>query len=89
MTDTQTRFLALIVNRFGVIETTAQDPLDADFKRDCKPDSLDVIEVVMEIEEEFDIEITDDEMESFAEGTTLRAILALVEIKLAEKAVAA
>jgi len=43
---------------------------------DIGADSLDVVEVVMQIEEEFDIEITDEEVEKL---TTVQEIIDYVE----------
>jgi acyl carrier protein len=37
--------------------------LEASFKDDLGADSLDVVELVMELEDEFDMEISDDDAE--------------------------
>jgi acyl carrier protein len=37
--------------------------LDSDFELDLKLDSLDIVEIVMAIEEEFDITIPDDDVQ--------------------------
>lgn len=37
---------------------------DSHIENDLGADSLDIVEIVMAVEEEFDIEITDEEMES-------------------------
>jgi acyl carrier protein len=37
--------------------------LDSDFELDLKLDSLDIVEIVMAIEEEFDITISDDDLQ--------------------------
>ena len=47
--------------------------LDTDMARDLNADSLDVVEVLMSIEDEFDIEIPDSEIEN------IRTIGELVE----------
>lgn len=88
MTDNRTRLLAAFTRHFGVIETTAADPLDAVIKRDLHPDSLDLVEVSVEVEDEFQIELTDEELMNLPETATLRDVLALVEGKLAPKAAA-
>lgn len=81
MTDTRTRFLSVLTDHFGAIETTESDILDAVFLRDLKPDSLDVIEVIMDLEDQFEIVIDDDEAMSLDEKVTLRTILEMVEAK--------
>ncbi len=81
MTDTRTRFLSVLTGHFGTIETTEADILDAVFLRDLKPDSLDVIEVIMDLEDQFGIVIDDDEAMSLDEKVTLRTILEMVETK--------
>ena len=83
MTDTRIRFLATVTAHFGVIETPEADPLDAVFGRDLEFDSLDPIELSMLLEEEFGVELSDDEVANFAADATLRQILELVESKLA------
>jgi acyl carrier protein len=51
---------------------------DAKFVEDLGADSLDVVELVMALEEKFDIEIPDDEAEKI---TTLNDVVAYVESK--------
>ena len=38
-------------------------PLQADFLEDLEMDSLDVVEIIMSLEDEFGVEIPDDEIE--------------------------
>jgi acyl carrier protein len=52
----------VIVDRLGVEES--QVKLEASFKEDLGADSLDVVELVMELEDEFDMEISDDDAAS-------------------------
>lgn len=62
-TKTQTkreRFDAIIINHFGLDEAP---PDGADFLADFESDSLDLVEVAMEIEDEFDVSIDDGELE--------------------------
>jgi acyl carrier protein len=40
--------------------------LEASFKDDLGADSLDVVELVMELEDEFDMEISDDDAEKIS-----------------------
>lgn len=82
MTNTRTRLLAAVTSHFGTIETPAADPLDAVILRDLKPDSLDLVEVIMALEDEFQIVIEDDEAMTMHAGATLREVLALVDGKL-------
>lgn len=61
MSDTFDRVKKIIVERLGVDE--AQITPEASFKEDLGADSLDVVELVMELEDEFDLEISDEEAE--------------------------
>ncbi|MDA0690508.1 MAG: acyl carrier protein [Nitrospinae bacterium] len=54
----------IIVDQLGVDEK--QVSLDASFIDDLGADSLDTVELVMALEEEFDIEIPDEEAEKIA-----------------------
>ena len=58
MSDTLTRVTKIIVDRLGVEE--AEVKLEASFKDDLGADSLDVVELVMELEDEFELEISDE-----------------------------
>ena len=51
----------IIVEQLGVADTAVT--LDASFIDDLGADSLDIVELVMAIEEEFDIEIPDSDAE--------------------------
>ena len=51
----------IIVDQLGVTETSVT--MDASFIDDLGADSLDIVELVMAIEEEFDIEIPDSDAE--------------------------
>jgi acyl carrier protein len=55
---------ALIVDKLGVDESEVTN--DARFTDDLGADSLDTVELVMEIEKEFNIAIPDDEAERIA-----------------------
>ena len=81
MTDTETKMIALIRDLFGELVTD----LDAPVPNAAKLDSLDMIELVMETEEKFSVEITDDEADPFtrlADGKTVRQWCQLVDQKL-------
>ena len=62
MADVLERVTKIIVDRLGVEET--QVTLEASFKDDLGADSLDVVELVMELEDEFDMEISDEDAET-------------------------
>lgn len=51
----------IIVDKLGIDEEKITN--DASFKDDLGADSLDIAELVMELEDEFDMEIPDEEAE--------------------------
>lgn len=59
--DVLERVTKIVVDRLNVEE--AQVKPEASFKEDLGADSLDVVELVMELEDEFDLEISDDDAE--------------------------
>jgi acyl carrier protein len=62
MADVFDRVKKIIVDRLGVDEDKVTP--EASFKDDLGADSLDVVELVMELEDEFDLEISDEEAEN-------------------------
>ena len=58
------RVTKVIVDRLGVDEGEVK--LEASFRDDLGADSLDVVELVMELEDEFDMEISDEDAEKIA-----------------------
>jgi acyl carrier protein len=64
MADTFERVKKIIVDRLGVDESKVT--LEASFKEDLGADSLDVVELVMELEDEFDMEISDEDAEKIS-----------------------
>jgi acyl carrier protein len=74
------KFMEIIVDRLGV------DPKEitpeASFIDDLGADSLDTVELVMAFEEEFDIEIPDEDAEHL---TTVGKALEYLKKRLAEK----
>ncbi|WP_368654783.1 acyl carrier protein [Ornithinibacillus sp. 4-3] len=58
------RVKEIIVNQLDV--DADQVTMEASFADDLDADSLDVVELVMELEDEFDLEIADDEAEKIA-----------------------
>ena len=64
MADVFERVKGIIVEQLDVDEE--QVTLEASFADDLDADSLDVVELVMELEDEFDMEIADEEAEKIA-----------------------
>lgn len=60
-TDTAERVKAIIVEQLGV--PTEEVIESASFIEDLGADSLDIVELVMALEEEYDIEISDEDAE--------------------------
>lgn len=58
------RVTKVIVDRLGVEESEVKP--EASFTNDLGADSLDVVELVMELEDEFDMEISDEDAEGMA-----------------------
>ena len=52
----------ILAEQFDVDESTLQN--DTDLQDDLGADSLDVVDLLMSIEDEFDIEIPDEEIEN-------------------------
>lgn len=69
--------------RAAAVETLGAEEADvvedARFKEDLDADSLDLVELVMALEEEFDIEVPEDDLEGV---TTVRAAVDLVIDKI-------
>ena len=61
MSTIEERVSKLVCEQLGVIEEEVT--LDASFVEDLGADSLDTVELVMALEEEFETEIPDDEAE--------------------------
>jgi acyl carrier protein len=62
MSDISSRVKAIIVDKLGVDENEVVD--GASFTNDLGADSLDTVELIMEFEKEFDIQIPDDQAEN-------------------------
>ena len=64
MSDVATKVKAIIIDKLGVDEAEVTD--SASFTNDLGADSLDTVELIMEFEKEFDIQIPDDKAETIA-----------------------
>ncbi len=62
MSDTQKRVTAIIVDLLGVEEEQVVPA--ARFREDLEADSLDLVELIMAFEEEFNGEISDEEAQT-------------------------
>lgn len=70
MPDVLDRVKRIIIERLQVEESEVTP--EASFKDDLGADSLDVVELVMELEDEFDLEISDEDAEKI---TTVGEVL--------------
>ena len=77
MSDISAKVTAIIVDKLGVDENEANT--EASFTNDLGADSLDTVELIMEFEKEFDIQIPDDQAENI--GTVGQAISYIEEAK--------
>lgn len=63
MANIEDKVKALIADHLGIDESEVTN--DKRFEQDLDADSLDVVELTMMFEKEFQINITDDEMKEF------------------------
>lgn len=61
MSDVETRVKSVVIEQLGVEESEVTN--ESSFVDDLGADSLDTVELVMALEEEFDTEIPDEEAE--------------------------
>ena len=74
MSDAATKVKAIIIDKLGVDEAEVTD--SASFTNDLGADSLDTVELIMEFEKEFDIQIPDDKAENIA---TVKDAISFIE----------
>jgi len=74
MSSVEDRVKKIVVEQLGVSED--QVTLNASFVDDLGADSLDTVELVMALEEEFDAEIPDDEAEKI---TTVKQAVEFIQ----------
>ena len=80
MSEIESRVKQIIIEKFGVSESMVTS--EANFTNDLSADSLDRVELIMEIEDEFGISIPEDLAEKIA---TVGDAVKYVEEKVAEK----
>ena len=80
MSEIEARVKQIIVEKFAVMES--QVTPEASFTNDLSADSLDRVELIMEIEDEFGISIPEDQAEKIS---TVGDAIKYVEEKVAEK----
>jgi acyl carrier protein len=74
MSEIASKVKAIIVDKLGVDENEVTN--EASFTNDLGADSLDTVELIMEFEKEFDIQIPDDQAENI---TTVGQAVAYIE----------
>ena len=75
--NTAEKIKEAIIDKLGVEES--QIIPEASFIDDLGADSLDTVELIMALEEEFDLEIPDEDAETL---TTVKAVMDYIEEKL-------
>jgi acyl carrier protein len=64
MSDISEKVKAIIVDKLSIDESEVTT--EASFTNDLGADSLDTVELIMEFEKEFDVQIPDDQAEAIA-----------------------
>lgn len=75
------KLIAIVAEQLHVEETEVKP--ETDFKEDLRADSLDLFELVMALEEEYDVEIPTEDLEKL---TTVQAVLDYLKQKGIEEA---
>ena len=79
--EIRAKIKSIVTENLGVSEDQVTD--DAQFSQDLGADSLDQVELVMSLEEEFGAEIRDEDADSL---NTVGDAIAYIEKRLADKA---
>ena len=79
MSEIEERVKAIIVDKLGVSESEVTP--EATFQQDLGADSLDTVELIMEFEKEFDIQIPDEKAETIQ---TVQDAVSYIEAAKAE-----
>jgi acyl carrier protein len=77
----QTRVMKAVVKEFGIDDEDVR--LESRLQEDLGADSLDVVQLAMELEEEFNLEIHDDDTKALA---TVQDIVDYIERRCAARA---
>ena len=77
MSEIEAKVKAIIVDKLGVDESKVT--MDANFSADLNADSLDTVELIMELEKEFSISIPEEDTSKIA---TVGDAVAYVEIAI-------
>ena len=80
-TDMLDKLIEIVAEQLHVEETEVKP--ETDFKEDLRADSLDLFELVMALEEEYDVEIPTEDLEKL---TTVQAVLDYLKQKGIEEA---
>lgn len=70
------KLITIVAEQLNVEETEVK--LESDFKNDLHADSLDLFELIMTLEEEYEVEIPTEELESL---TTVQAVVDYLKAK--------
>jgi len=74
MANIQTRVKEIVIEQLGVNEDEVTP--EASFLEDLGADSLDIVELVMALEEEYELEISDEDAESIK---TVQDVVSFIE----------
>lgn len=80
-TDMLEKLIEIVAEQLHVEETEVKP--ETDFKEDLRADSLDLFELVMALEEEYDVEIPTEDLEKL---TTVQTVLDYLKQKGIEEA---